>query len=155
MTDLKLIAFDSEDLDILSAHLQDAVLKIGEMTYLKREQRFAVLLNRFDWSQAPVDGSKARNGRKPYQRRRAALRLERVRGARTQGLDLARKDGVLELLTLRFEPTAPENPSGTITLLFAGGGAIRLDVECVEAELRDLGAAWATKFRPVHPVSDE
>lgn len=155
MTDLKLIAFDSEDLDIVSAHLQDAVLKIGEMTYLKREQRFAVLLNRFDWSQASVDGAKAGSGRKPFQRRRTALRLERVRGARTMGLDLSRKDGVLELLALRFEAAAPENPSGTITLFFAGGGAIQLDVECVEAELRDLGAAWATKSRPLHPITDE
>jgi len=154
MTDLKLIALDAEDIDVLSAHLQDAVLKVGEMAFLKRERRFVAMLNRFDWSRAIGAEGRPGKGRKPFQRRRSALRFERVIGARTQGLDLSRKDEVLELLAVRFEPAAQGDPSGAFMLHFAGGGAIQIDVECVEAELRDLGAAWATKAKPEHKLDD-
>lgn len=154
MTDLKLIALDQEDIDVLSTHLQDAVLKIGDMAYLKREQRFAALLNRFDWQRALADGGAAGTGRKPYQRRRSAVRFERVTRARTLGLDLRRRNDVVELLAVRFAPRDAGDPSGSVTLHFAGGGAIELEVECVEAELRDLGAAWATKACPTHPLDD-
>ena len=57
------------------------------------------------------------------------------------------------LLAVTFEPA--EEPSGTLTLQFAGGGAIRLQVECIEAELRDLGAAWATRSKPQHAGDDQ
>jgi hypothetical protein len=83
-----------------------------------------------------------------YVRRRAGLRIEQVTAARVQGIDLAKKDQVLSLLTLTFE--AGDAPEGTVTLTFAGGGAVKLDVECVEAALTDLGAAWATPRKPEH-----
>lgn len=156
MTDLKLIAFDTDDLDVLSAHLQDGVLKVAEMAYLKRERRFAVLINRFDWSGAHdlAARSGAASGRKPFQRRRSALRFERVTAARTQGIDRTKSNAVLALLAIRFERRGEDDPAGIVTLLFAGGGAVQLDVECIEAELRDLGAAWATKAKPAHPTGE-
>ncbi len=144
MTDLKLIAFDAEDLSVIAAHLQDAVLRIEDMAFLKSEQRFAAVTNRFDWSHAAEAGGKGRN----FMRRRAGLRIERVTGAKVQGLDLAKKDQVLSLLTLTFEEG--DAPQGRITLAFAGGGAVRLDVECIEAALSDLGAAWGTPRKPEH-----
>jgi hypothetical protein len=146
MEDLKLIALDPEDLQVLSCHLQDAVIRIGDMAYLKAERRFAAIANRFDWERAARDDSGA------YQRRHAGLRFERVTAARVQGFDLQQKDTVLELLALTFE--AAEEPSGSITLHFAGGGAVQLEVECIEAELRDLGAAWHTTSKPVHASDD-
>jgi hypothetical protein len=146
MEDLKLIALDPEDLRVISCHLQDAVLRVGDMAYLKGEKRFAAIANRFDWEQA------AKENDATYRRRRCAVRFERVMGAQVHGLDLKQKDTVLELLALGFEPA--EEPSGTVTLLFAGGAAIRLRVECVEAELRDLGAAWRTHRKPEHAVDD-
>lgn len=142
MDDLKLIALDPDDLRVLSCHLQDAVMRVEDMAYLKSEMRFAVVANRFDWEQA------AKENDATYRRRRSGLRFERVKAARVQGIDLKRKDAVLELLAVTFEPG--EEPSGTVTLRFAGGGAVRLEVECIEAELRDLGAAWGTRRRPVH-----
>ena len=145
MTDLKLIALDAEDLAVLSAHLQDAVLKVQDMAWLQRERRFAALVSRFDWAAALSAGKRAR---KP-QRRRAALRFERVTAARLQGIEPKAKDQVLVLLAIVFEAGAA-SPGGTVTLQFAGGAAIRLDVECIEAELRDLGAAWAARSRPDH-----
>jgi hypothetical protein len=146
MQDLKLIALDPEDLKVLSCHLQDAVIRVGDMAYLKDEMRFAAIANRFDWEQA------ARINDATYRRRRSGLRFERVKTAKVQGIDLKHKDTVLELLALTFEPG--EEPSGVLTLLFSGGGAIRLEVECIEAELRDLGAQWRTRVKPEH-LSDD
>lgn len=152
MTDLKLIALDTEDLAVISAHLQDAVMRVADAAYLKREKRFAAILNRFDWGTAVAESQK----RKPQTVRcRSGLRFERVLGAKTTGFDLKAKDAVLNLLAIGFEPLeTPENPEGYVTLLFSGGAAIRLHVECIEAELKDLGAAWKARAKPKHPADD-
>ena len=150
MDALKLVALDAKDLEILSAHLQDAVVKVADMTYLPREKRFVALANRFDWSGA----IKSETKRKPtFARLRTAIRFERVLAARTTGVDLGNKSAVLSLLAVTCEETSP--PAGDLTLLFAGGAAIKLHVECIEAEMRDLGAAWQTKAKPDHERDDE
>lgn len=149
MAELKLIAFDADDLAVLSAHLQDAVLKVGDIAYLPRERRFAAVGNRFDWADALAGGN---SGAKHYVRRRAALRFERVLGAQLQGIDMSRKDAVVSLLAVRYQPG--DAPAGTVTLHFADGGAIRLQVECIEAELKDLGPVWSVASMPQHPIDD-
>jgi hypothetical protein len=149
MAELKLIAFDADDLAVLSAQVQDAVLRVGDIAYLPREQRFAAIANRFDWVDA-LGGSNS--GKQGYTRRRAALRFERVLGAQIQGIDLARKDKVVSLLALSYEPAAA--PEGRVTLHFADGAAIRLHVECIEAELKDLGPVWRAASMPKHPTDD-
>lgn len=142
MTALKLIALDEEDLDIVSSHLQDAVLRVAEMVYLPSQKRFAAVLNRFDWEKAAEgDG---------YERRRAALRFDRVLDAKLKNLRPQSKDRVLSLLTIRFEPGDP--PSGFVTLAFSGEATIRLEVECIEAELKDLGPVWRARSKPRHPA---
>ena len=143
MADLKLVALDAEDLSVISAHLQDAVVKVADVAYLPREKRFAAVLNRFDWADAVQDGSKS------FARRRTALRFERVLSAQVQGIDLKNKSLVLDLLAIGFEPR--EAPAGDVTLVFADNGAIRLHVECIEGEMKDLGAAWQAKSKPQHP----
>jgi hypothetical protein len=152
MPDLKLIAFDALDLGIISAHLQDAVLRVGEMVYLPKERRFVVIANRFDWAKIlnGADGKAREAG--DYERRRTGVRFERVNAAQAQGVDLKDKRAALALLAVTFEPSGdPETPEGNITLTFSGGAAIRLSVECIEIELKDLGAAWATNRSPEHP----
>jgi hypothetical protein len=146
MPELKLVALDAEDLAILSAHLQDAVMKVGDLAFLPREKRFAAVANRFDWLEA-LDRAVAPG--QYYARRRCALRFERVLRAQVHGLDLKSKGAVTSLLAVSFEPG--EAPAGRVTLQFADGGAIRLDVECIEAELRDLGPVWEAKSKPAHP----
>ncbi len=146
MPDLKLIALDAEDLAVLSAHLQDAVLRAGDMAYLPREKRFAMLANRFDWLEA------AGGRERPFQRRRAGVRFERVLDAQLTKIDLAATERCLELLAVSFKPLEP--PGGFIILHFAGGAGIRLRVECIEASLEDQGAAWATRVKPDHPAAD-
>jgi len=156
MEPLKLVALDIEDLDVLSANLQDAVLTVGDMAYLARQNRFAAICNRFDWQSALATVADGRR-RGPYRRRRSALRFERVRAAKLQNIDPAAKDQVLELLAIQFEATrngggdeGGAGPEGDISLIFAGGGVVRLHVECIEAELRDLGPVWSTRSRPQH-----
>lgn len=137
--DLKLVVLDADDLAIVSAHLQDAVAKIGDMAYLPGEKRFAMLVNRFDWSTAEK--------REPV-RKRAGIHFERVLNARMRGIDLSKRDSVLSLLAVEFEEA--EAPSGAVTLHFSGDGAIRLEVECLEAALSDLGPQWPAQKCPQH-----
>lgn len=144
---LRLIALDTEDLAVVSAHVQDAVLKVGEMSWIADEKRFVLAMNRFAWERA-VKGSRRR---REYQRRRAALHFERVDAVRFSGFDREAKDAVLELLAIRFEPR--HNPAGDVLLDFAGGAGIRLSVECLEAQLTDLGPAWSTPLLPRHALA--
>ena len=143
MNALKLIALDEEDLEIVSSHLQDAVMRVGDMAYQPSRKRFAAVLNRFDWEAAQESNGKV------FRRRRVALRFDRVFGAQLKNLKLGADDRVLSLLALRFE--LAEAPSGRVTLTFSGDASIQLQVECIEAELRDLGPAWRTRSKPEHP----
>jgi len=143
MNALKLIALDEEDLEIVSSHLQDAVMRVGDMAYQPSRKRFAAVLNRFDWEAAQESNGKV------FRRRRVALRFDRVFGAQLKNLKLGADDRVLSLLALRFEPA--EAPSGRVTLTFSGDTSIQLQVECIEAELKDLGPAWRTRSKPEHP----
>jgi hypothetical protein len=140
---LKLMALDEEDLAILSAHVQDAVLKIGDIIWLARERRLVLAINRFAWE---VTAGKRR--RSDHQRRRSALRFDRVSSVSSTGIDRNADEKVLSLLALRFDPR--QSPSGELLLDFSGGATMRLEVECLEVELTDLGPAWSTDHAPRH-----
>ncbi len=151
MSVLKLLAMDEEDLQIVSAHLQDAVLRVGDMAFLPSSQCFAAMVNRFDWETALSQGRKRRKPR--LRRHRTVLRFSRVLSVQSRNIALDNKDAVLELLAVQFEKT--DGPGGHVLLTFAGGGTIRLKVECIEAELSDTGAVWRTKSCPQHPLDPE
>lgn len=142
---LKLVALDREDLEIVSAHLQDAVVKIGEVIWRPAERRLVIALNRFDW-EAAVSEIPA------WRRRRAALRFDRVLSCKCKSLDCSAKEQVLNLLAIDFNET--QAPGGVITLAFSGGGMLRLEVECLEAEVADLGPVWQTACCPDHKTLD-
>ena len=139
---LKFVALDGEDLEVVSTHLQDAVVKSSEVLWRPEEHRLVLALNRFDWEGA------VQAGNPQYRRRRAALRFERVQSCKCRGMDPQQKDAVLNLLSVEFNEAAA--PSGAVTLTFSGGAAIRLEVECLEAELADLGPTWTTATCPAH-----
>ncbi len=150
MPDLKLIALDREDLSVISAHFQDAVFRVADMTYLPREKRFVAVGNRFDWAVSLKETVK--NKKSGYERRRSGLRIDRVLSAKIHSLDLNDPSQALALLALGFEPDAnPDSVEGHVTLTFSGGAAIRLRVECLEVEMKDLGGAWTAKRSPLHP----
>ena len=149
MDDLKLIAFDSEDLTTMSAHMQDAIIRVGDIAYLPRERRFVAISNRFDWKSAL--GNQAAT-KKNIKRRRTAIRFDHVTNVKLQKINRDASDAVLELLNIEFHEA--EAPAGTITLVFSGGGAIQLQVECIEAALNDLGPVWRASSIPEHPDGD-
>ncbi len=126
MMDLKLLAFDPDDLAVISAHVQDAAVAAADMAWLAAERRFALVCMRQDH----VEGGAARPAGLHFDH---VLKVERLR------MPPAGADASLVLIGLGFEPT--EAPSGRITLLFNGGAAIRLTVDCIEAAMRDLAPA--------------
>lgn len=134
---LRLLAGDAEDLRVVSAALQDAVAKVGDIQYEARGRRLTVVFNRYRWE-------------KPGERVRAALQLGSVQAVRARNLRRSPKSAVVELLSISFEPG--EAPGGVVTLNFAGGGDLRCEVECLEAILADVSRPWPTTSRPSHKV---
>lgn len=140
---LKLIVLDEEDLAVVSANLQDAVVRVGDMAFLPKSGRFALMLGRFDWLGAEKG---------LCERRHTGLHFERVRRAAVTGFDQRAGETVLSLLSIGFEPG--DAPAGAVVLTFSGGAALRLDVECLEAEMHDLGDCWPAAHRPGHQLDD-
>jgi DUF2948 family protein len=144
MDPLKLVALDRDDIEVVSAHLQDAILKVADIRWRPNENRVVVCVNRFDWEAAHGTAHQ-------FRRRRAALRFDRVSACKCRDLSAVQKDQVLNLLAVTFEPKnqnghddEPE-PAGTVTLMFSGGGMLRLEVECLEVELADLDGTAVTQ----------
>jgi hypothetical protein len=131
-TPLRIKAMDAEDVTVLSALVQDAVFPAAEMTWARKDRRFAILLNRFRWE----DAGKAAQRKRPVERVQAVLLVEDVVGVQSQGIAPTDKDTVLSLLSVGFE--AGEDGTGQVLLTFAGDGAIRLDVEALEIVLKDV-----------------
>lgn len=144
---LKLMALDAEDLAVISAQAQDAVTRPDAFDYRPREKRFTAVINRFAWDKEA--GKAGQSG--AHERRQSALSFARVLNVRTLGIKRGDADQVLSLLAIRFSET--DAPAGLMELVFADGPLIQLDVECIEAQLEDLGGAWETRFKPRHPVS--
>ena len=144
-TDLKLIALDGDDLAVVSAHVQDALIRRTEIAYLAAQKRFALGAWRYDWTAHSAAGRKERVG--------AALRFDRVMKVSQIGLSGLRPEATLNLLAIGFEQKDP--PAGIVTLTFSGGAAIRLEVECLEVELRDLGPRREVAACPGHILADE
>ncbi len=145
MDQLKLAALDQEDLQVLSAHLQDAVLTVADIRYLPKEKKAIFVVDRFVWDKETDRRSKK------HERRRSALAFAQVNAMKAQNIRQDAKGAVLELLAVTFKPG--KEPSGQIELAFAGGASLNLDVECIEAQLSDLGAAWSTPNLPQHDLS--
>lgn len=142
-----MVAEDAEDLEIISARLQDAVALVKDLVWLPKSRRFAGVFNRFKWETA-----EQRKGAGGDLRVRAGLHFDGVLAVKALKLDRTNPDTVVSLLAIRFLAKSAEDPAGTIDLVFAGGGTIRLDVECIEAGLSDLGNEWVALARPSHEV---
>jgi hypothetical protein len=143
---LRLIAFDSEDLAVISANLQDALVRVGDMAYLPRTKQFAIIFARFDWLAASQGKGCI------WERCRTGLHFERVFKVSSSGFCQSDKDTILNLLSIDFKET--HAPSGEVRLIFSAGHTLRLEVECLEAELCDLGQRWKARALPGHPLED-
>jgi Protein of unknown function (DUF2948) len=143
---IRLAALDTKDLEVISALVQDAVLKTADISRSK-SGTFALEMNRYAWDEAPrkLFGISLA---KTNERRRAVLHFARVTDAKMLGFSKAKPDEILSLLAIRF--TATDAPAGIIELAFSGSATIRLTVECIECQLTDMGGAWAALAQPKH-----
>lgn len=159
-TPIKLRARDAEDLEMIAAWLQDALVPLLDVAYLEREKRFVMVANRFMWetidrgrvpARADPEGDAHFEDEGPvpaFERVNCGVCFDRVRAVRFRGLDLANKDHILNLLTLQVEP-------GAITLLFSGDAAICLEVEAIACRLEDIGEPWPTHWQPTHDEPEQ
>lgn len=143
---LRLRAFDADDLQVISAMVQDAVFPVSEIAWDRRRRRLAILLNRFRWE----DAARAEKAGRPYERVRAVLAVEEAGRVATQGVDRRDRDTILSLLAIAFEPG--EDGTGRVVLTLAGDGAIAVEVEALEVTLRDVTRPYAAPSgaRPAH-----
>lgn len=133
---LNLLAQDQDDLPVISAALQDAVAKVGDIAYEPKARRLTIAFNRYRWEAGA------------RQRVRSALQIGGVLGVQARKIRRDRRDAVVELLAIAFEPG--EAPGGVLTFNFAGGGDLRAEVECVDAVLADVSQPWPTTRAPAH-----
>ncbi|MBX3484772.1 DUF2948 family protein [Phenylobacterium sp.] len=133
---LQLLAQDPEDLAVISAALQDAVAKVGDIVFEARARRLTIAFNRYRWEAGE------------RQRVRSALQVGGVLDLKARKIRRERKDAVVELLTIAFD--AGEAPGGALTLSFAGGGDLRAQIECIDAVLADVSQPWPTPRAPTH-----
>jgi Protein of unknown function (DUF2948) len=127
---LKLIALDADDLAVISTHVQDARVKISDIIWRQGEKRLVMGMNRLDWEQTLA-------GQATPRRLVAALRFDRVLSCKSRNIDLSDPARMLDLVGIEFHPD--EAPGGCALLMFTDGAMLRLDLECLECELTDLG----------------
>lgn len=135
---LRLLAEDADDLEIISAALQDAVAHIGDISWEPKARRLTIAVNRFRWEAADAG----------HERVRAAIQLGGVMAVRARNLRPEAKDAVVQLLAVSFDPG--ETPGGVITFAFADGADLAAEVECIDAALADLSTPWTTPRSPEH-----
>ncbi len=128
----RLIALDEDDLAVISTHVQDSALRVGEIRWRPAEKRLVLGINRMDLDEIVA-------GKVQCRKLVSALRFDRVLACQSRGIDMTQPGIELHLLGLEFHPGAA--PGGTVALLFGSGGVLRLEVECLECELADLGLA--------------
>lgn len=154
--DMRLMAKDAEDLGVIAACLQDALVPISEVQYLSGEQRFIMLLNRFRWERQPAGrpgAASAAGGDASFhdaddyhdteQRIHCGLCIDKVTSVRSKGVDLKQRGKFLSLLTLQSD-------GDKLNLLFSGGGVIQLTVSELSVFFKDMGEGWPTQWRPDH-----
>ncbi|MBS0386075.1 MAG: DUF2948 family protein [Proteobacteria bacterium] len=138
---LKLLAEDAADLDVIAAAAQDALVRMGDVSFDKRAHRFTAVINRFRWETAGEHG--------PFERVRSALSFESVLAVKSRKVRHDSPDALAAVLQIGFAPSE-DAPGGVVQVVLAGGGEIMLNVECLDALLMDIGAPWRTPRRPDH-----
>ncbi len=135
---LRLLAEDAEDLTVISAALQDAVARLGDIRWDASARRLTIIVNRYRWEA----------GVRANARVRAALQLGGVLSVRARKLRRDAPRSVVSLLAVDFEPGEP--PGGAVLLRFAGDADLRCEVECIDAILADVSAPWPARRAPTH-----
>jgi hypothetical protein len=142
---LRLRAEDREDLAVISACLQDALVSVADLAYDRDAETFLLAANRFRWECAPA----AEGDGMEFERILCGLTFEAVEGVAYRGFRRADLDRLLSLLAIR-----QDERSAAIELAFAGGATIRLHARQIRCRLHDVGEPWPTSRQPDHPLED-
>ena len=147
----RVAAKDSEDLAVVAAFLQDAILPAAEMSYDPGTKRFVAILSRFRWERLE-DGPTSEDGTQLYERVHTALRFEEVVSVRSVKIDRTDRKLMMNLLSIGWEKG---ETAETVDLVFADGATIRLYVARLSCHVEDLGEPWVTPFRPDHDTTPD
>ncbi|MCF6293655.1 MAG: DUF2948 family protein [Robiginitomaculum sp.] len=138
---MRLLAQSQKDLSVISAIVQDAITRVGDISYDKKSRQLIIAMNRFCWE----------NGKRSVPARaRAALQISDVISVRQTGIASAKRNGILSLLDIEFAADQENPPSGEITINFSDNGTMIISVECLDLALVDVSGAWGAKSRPKH-----
>jgi hypothetical protein len=144
---LKLVAEDADDLTVVASVLQDAVVLVGDMAYEPKQRRFAFMASRFMWEAERESAGLGPSGAKDW-RVRCGLHFDGVLSVKTRNIPSRRKTWPLDLLTI--ECTPGEDGAAVLDLIFASDAQVRLDVECIDCHLQDIGEPYLAVARPEH-----
>jgi hypothetical protein len=141
---LKLIGKNEEDLKIISAYLQDSVVIIKDIVFLKKNRTFIMILNRFMWED--VEKGVFRQNK----RVRCALKFEEVTKVQSKNINQKNKNKPLEYLAIKSSLISDN--IFKIKIFFSGGGIITIISEVIEVTMGDLGKPWNVKYFPAHKL---
>ena len=141
---LKLLGKNQEDLKIISAYLQDSILIVKDIVFLKQNRTFIMIVNRFMWED--VEKGVFRKNK----RIRCALKFEEVFAVKSQNINQKRKNKPLEFLAIKSVLTP--NDYYEIRIFFAGDGIITINSEVIGVIMHDLGNPWNVKHIPKHKI---
>ena len=143
-TGLKLIGKNKEDLKVISAYLQDSVVTVKDIVFLKQNKTFIMLANRFIWED--VEKGVFRKNK----RIRCAVKFEEVIEVRSQNINQKNKNKPLECLAIKCSSIFENDYE--IKFFFSGAITITIISEVIEATMHDIGAPWNVKHLPIHEI---
>ena len=143
-TNLKLLANNTNDLKVISAHLQDSILTTKNIANLKKNRLFLLEFNRFMWED--IEKGILRKNK----RIRSILKIDNVISVQSKNINQENKDRFLEFLTIEVDENTNNNYN--LNLIFAGDALIRITVEVIEVYLDDQGDPWVSKTEPKHKI---
>jgi len=139
---LKLIARTTEDLRVISAHLQDSIVKTSDIANLKKNRIFLMQLNRFMWED--VEKGVFRKNK----RIRTVLKFENILKVASKNVDQNKNDRFLDFLAIETIKMPDKNYE--MNLIFSGDVVLKLIAEAIEVTLDDQGSPWESKNKPEH-----
>jgi hypothetical protein len=142
---LKLLAADADDLAVVSAVVQDALISVKDFSYHRAERNFTLVANRFRWEAKTGPA----NGAPPFERTLCAVAFSEVDRVAYRGFRRSESERILSLLAIR-----PGDKPGTIDLDFSGDAAVRLGVSAIRVRATDIGEPWPTAWQPDHAAGE-
>ena len=139
---LKLIARTDADLKVISAHLQDSIVKTSDIANLKKNKIFLMQLNRFMWED--VEKGVFRKNK----RIRTVLKFDNVLHVRSKNINQIKGDRFLDFLAIESKEMPDKNYE--MNLIFSGDVIIKIIAEAIEVKLDDQGTPWESKNKPKH-----